>query len=73
MTIRIKVCAWLDKQYLYEYGKEAGLSDEAAEEFSFFDEIYVDLLVDGENGFVCDLEIDKQFLRLTKESVELIK
>lgn len=61
--MKIKVYANMDKQYLYEEGRKAGLPEDAAEHFKFFTEVPLILFVDGENGAVADCEIDPYFLR----------
>ncbi|MFA5261529.1 MAG: hypothetical protein WC450_09900 [Candidatus Omnitrophota bacterium] len=59
--MKIKVYARLDKDIMYGKGKAAGLSEEAANYFRYFEEIEIELHVDAENGAVCGAEITQKF------------
>jgi len=59
--MKIKVYASLSPEMMFEKGKKAGLSDEAADYFRHFEEIEIELHVDAENGAVCGAEITQKF------------
>lgn len=53
---KIKVYAHLEPEYMFEKGIEAGLSEEAADYFRFFEEVKLELLV-GDDGAVLSCEV----------------
>jgi hypothetical protein len=57
----IIVYAHTSPESMYAAGKKAGLSDEAADYFRYFDEIELELHVDGENGAVTNAIILNKF------------
>jgi len=56
MVIKIIVYARLDKSMMFEKGKAAGLSDDAANFFSYFEESKLALTVEKETGKVVAVE-----------------
>lgn len=50
--MKIKVLASLDGVDLYNKGIEAGMSEEAADYFRYFNEVELDLYVDKDTGKV---------------------
>lgn len=59
--MKIKVYAQLSPETMYEAGKKAGLSDDAADYFRYFTEIEIELHVDAESGAVCGAEVTQKF------------
>jgi hypothetical protein len=59
--MKIKVYAHLDEEVMYEKGREAGLTEAAADFFRYFTEIELELFVDAENGAVCGAQITQDF------------
>ncbi len=55
-VVKIKVCASLDKEYMYDVGKRNGLSEKAADYFKYFGEAELNLEVDIETGEVINYE-----------------
>lgn len=53
----IRVYAHLDKESLYEYGKQAGLEGKALNYFCYFNEVEMNLAVDAENGAITMIEV----------------
>ena len=56
-TKKIRVYASLSPEYMHEAGKNAGLSDAAADYFRCFTEIEIELDVNTEYGDVCGARI----------------
>ncbi len=59
--MEIKVYAHLSKEQMWDYGKEAGLTDEAVNHFMYLNEVELVVSVDAENGAVCDIKVDEEF------------
>ena len=61
MNTRIDVYASLAPDVLYEKGKNAGLSDDAANYFRYFEEVHLSLEVDQTTGKVVGATIAQKF------------
>ena len=55
----IVVNAELSKEYLYDQGRQCGLSEESADYFKYFNEVKIELTVESETGEVLKAEISK--------------
>ena len=60
MIIEIDVYATLSQESLYERGKEAGLSDEAANYLRYYTEAPLTLHVDKESGQVISVRLNER-------------
>ena len=59
--MKIKVCAYTSGEDMYQKGRSAGLSETAADYFRYFEEIELELYVDGENGAVTGAALLNKF------------
>jgi hypothetical protein len=55
--MKIRIYGSMDKLYLFEKAINAGLNDKAADYFSFFNEVAIDLEVDEDSGKVTNATI----------------
>ncbi len=61
--MEIKVYATLEPEQLWEAGKNAGLSNNAAEYFRHFEEVPLILTVDSDTGVVYDCSVEPDFIK----------